>query len=357
MYPKLNIIVASTESKNSIEGKKVNTNNITKLTNNQYSNSLKTPFSNLILRKMMIHQKIKSLNQMKKRNKDDKKKSFKQNNLYLNFSDFHEPHLKNKNENIYETNNTSNIIKTTRDKIISYENNYIKSLGSEAFSSRGKIFKNRNIRPLKLFLPAGKTLNNIKIKSYSNRNKENSNKKIVFLYNKMLKINKMNLTINNLPNLFHIDEKTNRNTKNSFPEIKENKIYANKRKQNIIFKHNIDTNIINNSNSIKTAQISIYEKNNPKLLFKNKINNSLSVNNNENHKNISHGQIDNNIYNSFNIFQKEKINNFGEKTKKGDTLKNNFNTNPLSCSNRVIKKKYSTIYKLLKLKNKNENNI
>ena len=175
MYPKLNIIVASTESKNSNEGKKVNTNNITKLTNNQYSNSLKTPFYNLILRKLMIHQKIKSLNQMKKRNKDDKKKSFKQNNLYLNFSDFHEPHLKNKNENIYENNNTSKIIKNTRDKIISYENNYIKSLGSEAFSSRGKIFKNRNIKPLKLFLPAGKTLNNTKIKSYSNRNKENSN--------------------------------------------------------------------------------------------------------------------------------------------------------------------------------------
>ena len=348
MYPKLNIIVASTESKNSIEGKKVNTNNKTKLTNNQYSNSLKTPFSNLILRKLMIHQKIKSLNQMKKRNKDDKKKSFKQNNLYLNFSDFHESHLKNKNENIYETNNTSKIIKTTREKIISCENNYIKSLGSEAFSFCGKIFKNRNIRPLKIFLPAGKTLNNIKIKSYSNKNEENSNKKIVFLNNKMLKINKMNLTINNLPNLYHIEEKTNRTTKNTLPEIQENKIYSNKRKQNIIFKHNIDNNIINNSNSIKTAQISIYEKNNPKHLFKNKTNNNY-----ENHKNISHGQIDNNIYNSFNIFHKEKINNFGEKTKKED----NFNVNSLSCSNRDNIKKYSNMYKLFKLKSKNENNI
>ena len=335
MYPKLDIKISPNELKNSAELKN--------------ASSLKSPFSNLMLRKIMIHQKIKTLNQIKKKQKDNKKKFFKQNNLYINFSDFQEQNLKNKNENIYEHNNSFKFQKNTKSKIISDENNYVKSIGNEGFTSCGKIFKNKNIRPLKLLLPAGKTLNNLKIKSYTNKNKDNSNKKIVFLNNKMLKINKMNITINKLPRLFNSDEKTIRSTKRFLPEIQEKKNFSNKRKQNILYRNKINNNniIINNSNFIKTAQISIYENNNPKILFKNKTNNSIVVNNLENYKGISVGKIDNNIiYNSINIFQKDKLNNLVE---------NNLNFNSLSNSNRDNKKKHSNIYKLLKLKNIIEN--
>ena len=241
MYPKLDIKISPNELKNSAELKNVS--------------SLKSPFSNLMLRKIMIHQKIKTLNQIKKKQTDNKKKFFKQNNLYINFSDFQEQNLKNKNENIYEHNNSFKFQKNTKSKIISDENNYVKSIGNEGFTSCGKIFKNRNIRPLKLLLPAGKTLNNLKIKSYTNKNKDNSNKKIVFLNNKMLKINKMNITINKLPRLFNSDEKTIRSTKRFLPEIQEKKNFSNKRKQNILYRNKINNNniIINNSNFIKTA--------------------------------------------------------------------------------------------------------
>ena len=67
----------------------------------------------------------------------------------------------------------------------------------------------------------------------------------------------------------------------------------------------------------------------------------------ENYKGISVGKIDNNIiYNSINIFQKDKLNNLVE---------NNLNFNSLSNSNRDNKKKHSNIYKLLKSKNIIEN--
>ena len=335
MYPKLDIKINPNEYKNTRELTKVS--------------SLKSPFSNLMLRKIMIHQKIKTLNQMKRKQKDNKKKFFKQNNLYINFSDFQEQNLKNKNENIYEHNNSFKLHKNTNSKIISNENNCIKSLGNDGFTSCGKNFRNRNIRPLKLLLPAGKTLNNLKIKSYTNKHKENSNKKIVFLNNKELKINKMDITINKLPRLFNSEEKIIRSTRRFLPEIQENKNFINKRKQNILYRNKMNNNhiIINNSNFIKTAQISIYENNNPKILFKNKTNNSININNFENYKSISVGKIDNNvIYNSINIFQKDKLNNLVE---------NNLNMNSLSSSNRDNKKRYSNIYKLFKLKNVNEN--
>ena len=92
MYPKLDIKISPNELTNSTELKN--------------ASSLKSPFSNLMLRKIMIHQKIKTLNQIKKKQTDNKKKFFKQNNLYINFSDFQEQNLKNKNENIYEHNNS-----------------------------------------------------------------------------------------------------------------------------------------------------------------------------------------------------------------------------------------------------------
>ena len=52
MYPKLDIKISPNELKNSAELKN--------------ASSLKSPFSNLMLRKIMIQQKIKTLNQIKK---------------------------------------------------------------------------------------------------------------------------------------------------------------------------------------------------------------------------------------------------------------------------------------------------
>ena len=76
------------EFKEQMEGKNLETKNIIKLINSQYTNSLKNPFSNLMLRKTIIRHKIKTLNQVKKNSKQragNKKISFKQKNLYINF--------------------------------------------------------------------------------------------------------------------------------------------------------------------------------------------------------------------------------------------------------------------------------
>ena len=85
MYPELNMIITSNEFKNSMEGKKVDAKVNTKITCNQNMNSLKSPFSNLMLRKIIVHQKIKTLNQIKTRiiqqNKENRKKLFKQKNI------------------------------------------------------------------------------------------------------------------------------------------------------------------------------------------------------------------------------------------------------------------------------------
>jgi len=109
MYPKSNIINLN-EFQNSVEGKIIDTKNIIKLINNQYSNSLKNPFSNSMLRKTIIRHKIKNLNQVKKNLKqkknEHKKISFKQNNLYINFSDYFEKNKPKPNEN---NNSNSNL--------------------------------------------------------------------------------------------------------------------------------------------------------------------------------------------------------------------------------------------------------
>lgn len=323
MYPELNMIITSNEFKNSMEGKKVDAKVNTKITCNQNTNSLKSPFSNLMLRKIIVHQKIKTLNQIKTRiiqqNKENTKKLFKQKNLYINFLDSKEHNKKNINENINDNNSKSN-----RFKVISDEYNFFKNIGGEGFSSSGKIFRNRNIRPLRL-LPASKTIHNLKIKSYS---KENSNQKIVYVNNHLFIYNKMNITINNSPKLLQLDEKTLRNTKRLLPKIQENYNFSkpNRRKQNIIDRNNLGSNTTKNSNSLnslKIAQISIYEKNAPKILFKNKTNNSIITSNNENYKSISVGKIDKKLYNNIKIFKKEKINNLLESLKKEINLNNN----------------------------------
>jgi hypothetical protein len=66
-----------------MEGKKVDAKVNTKITCNQNTNSLKSPFSNLMLRKIIIHQKIKTLNQIKTRIIQQNKKKLKKRKISL----------------------------------------------------------------------------------------------------------------------------------------------------------------------------------------------------------------------------------------------------------------------------------
>ena len=239
--------------------------NILQFINSQYSNSLKNPFSNLMLRKLMIHDKIKNLNQMKKnlikRKKENKIKVFKQNNLYINFSDFYEKNKHNRNEsnnenNIFNHNNNYTKIGNSFDENYAFKNFRSKDL----FSIR-KFYGNRKIKPLKL-VPQNRTINNLKIKSYS---KENSDKEIVHINNKEVTINKMNIKIDHhLPKLIHLNDKIIHNTRQLLSKIDGNKIRLqfNGRNNNIVFRNTNNTNNTNtnnyfNVNSYKTSQVSV----------------------------------------------------------------------------------------------------
>ena len=325
MYPKSNIINLN-EFQNSVEGKVIETKNIIKLINSQYSNSLKNPFSNSMLRKTIIRHKIKNLNQIKKnlkqKKKEHKKISFKQNNLYINFSDYFEQNKQKQNENNNINNNIN--FNNSFDENNFYKNNY--------FFSQRKVFKSRNIKPLKL-LPASKTIHNLKYKSYT---KEYTDKKIVNINNQIVRINKMNITINNLPKFIRLDDKTIQVAKNFLPKIEESKNYnrLNNQIKNVIYRNNKTTK----NKTLKTTQISHYLRNKPNILFKNKTNNEI-INANEDIYKCLSAERNNNIYNDYNS-NKEKI--------------NNFNTNFLYNDMNNRKKNGINIFTLISLKNNSQ---
>lgn len=325
MYPKSNIINLN-EFQNSVEGKIIDTKNIIKLINNQYSNSLKNPFSNSMLRKTIIRHKIKNLNQVKKNLKqkknEHKKISFKQNNLYINFSDYFEQNKPKPNEN---NNSNSNLnFNNSFD-----EDNFYKNIRNNYISSHKKVFRSRNIKPLKL-LPPSKTIHNIKYKSYT---KEYRDKKIVYINNQIVKINRMNITINNLPKFIRLDDKTIRAAKNLLPKIEESKNFnrLNNKIKNLIYRNNKTSKI----KSLKTTQISQYLRNKPNILFKNRTNNEIINANEDIYKSLS-AERNNNIYNDYN-FNREKV--------------NNFNTNLLYNEMNNRKKNGINIFTLISLKN------
>jgi len=322
MYPKSNIINLN-EFQNSIEGKTIGSKNIIKSINNQYSNSLKNPFSNLMLRKTIIRHKIKNLNQIKKnlkqKNKEHKKISFKQNNLYINFSDYFEQNKQKQNENNNINNNIN--FNNSFDENNFYKNNY--------FFSQRKVFKSRNIKPLKL-LPASKTIHNLKYKSYT---KEYTDKKIVNINNQIVRINKMNITINNLPKFIRLDDKSIRAVKKLLPKIEESKIYN--RLNNKLNNLTCRNNNISKIKSQKTTQIIQYLRNKPNILFKNKTNNEIIKANEDIYKSIS-AEKNNNLYNDYST-HRDKI--------------NNFNTNFLSKDLNNRKKNGINIFTLISLKN------
>ena len=322
MYPKLNSININ-EFQNSIKGKNTDIKNIVKLINNQYSNSFKNPFSNVMLRKTIIRQKIKTLNQIKKnmkqKKKDNKKITFKQNNLYINLSDYYEQNKQKQNKINNNSNYNFNNILNSFD-----ENNFYKNIRNNDFSPHRKVFKSRNIKHLK-FLPISKTIHNLKFKSYT---KEYTDKKIVYINNKVVRINRMNITINNKPKFIQFDD----NFKKFLPKIEEEKNY------NRI--HNKIKNLRHRNNnkgkikSLKTTQISQYLTNNQNILYKNRTNNYILPANEYFFKSAS-AKRNSNLYDDYNT-HKEK--------------KNYFNNNFLS--NEIINSKKSriNIFTLLSLK-------
>jgi len=352
MHHKMKLI---NPNNNSIDEIKNGPKNIV-LINSQYTNSFKNPFSNLMLRKIMIRNKIKSLNLMKKglikvkkeNNENNGKKVFKQNNLYINFSDYFEQNKYNKNENNNQDNNINQ--KNIDIKIGNSfdENNVFKIFRTKDLSTIRKFYKNRNIRPLKL-VPPNRTINNLKITSYS---KENSEKEIVYINNKVVKINKMNITINNVPKLIHLNEKIIQTAKYLLPKIEENKIHNkfNSRNKNILFRNNNtnNSNITNNINSDKTAQVSGYSKNSPKRVFKNRTNNEIIKINEEPYKSISAERFNNNMDIENHQIHKRKIINLWK------SIKKEYNTINNSFSNEIHKRKISrlNIFKLLSLRHK-----
>ena len=327
MYPKSNIINLN-EFQNSLEGKIIETKDINKLINSQYSNSLKNPFSNSMLRKTIIRHKIKNLNQIKKnlkqKKKEHKKISFKQNNLYINFSDYFEQNKQKPNEN---NNNINLKFNNSLD-----EDNFHKNIRNNYFSSQRKIFRSRNIKPLKL-LPPSKTIHNLKYKSYT---KEYTDKKIVYINNQIVKINKMNITINNLPKFIRLDDKSIQAAKKFLPKIEERKNYnrLNNQIKNLIYRNNKTSK----NKALKTTQISQYLRNKPNILFKNKTNNEI-INANEDIYKCLSAERNNNIYNDYNS-NKEQI--------------NNFNTNFLYNDMNNRKKNGINIFTLISLKNNNQ---
>ena len=327
MYPKSNIINLK-EFQNSLEGKIIETKDINKLINSQYSNSLKNPFSNLMLRKTIIRHKIKNLNQIKKnlkqKKKEHKKISFKQNNLYINFSDYFEQNKQKPNEN---NNNINLKFNNSLD-----EDNFQKNIRNNYFSSQRKIFRSRNIKPLKL-LPPSKTIHNLKYKSYT---KEYTDKKIVYINNQIVKINKMNITINNLPKFIRLDDKSIQAAKKFLPKREERKNYnrLNNQIKNLIYRNNKTSK----NKALKTTQISQYLRNKPNILFKNKTNNEI-INANEDIYKCLSAERNNNIYNDYNS-NKEQI--------------NNFNTNFLYNDMNNRKKNGINIFTLISLKNNNQ---
>ena len=324
MYPKSNIINLN-EFQNSLEGKIIETKDINKLINSQYSNSLKNPFSNLMLRKTIIRHKIKNLNQIKKnlkqKKKEHKKISFKQNNLYINFSDYFEQNKQKPNEN---NNNINLKFNNSLD-----EDNFHKNIRNNYFSSQRKIFRSRNIKPL-ILLPPSKTIHNLKYKSYT---KEYTDKKIVYINNQIVKINKMNITINNLPKFIRLDDKSIQAAKKFLPKIEERKNYnrLNNQIKNLIYRNNKTSK----NKALKTTQISQYLRNKPNILFKNKTNNEI-INTNEDIYKCLSAERNNNIYNDYNS-NKEQI--------------NNFNTNFLYNDMNNRKKNGINIFTLISLKN------
>lgn len=293
MYPKLNILNVNVYKK-AIERNNSQIKNIGKLLNSQYSNSFKNPFSNVMLRKKIIHQKIKTLNQYQKnlsRNKNEnKKKSFRQNNLYIHFSEIY-------NQNKQKLKNI-NIDKKMKINNSFDEKNIFRIIKNNNFSPNKKLYKSRNIYPLKL-LPS-KTIHNLKFKSFT---KEYKDKRIVFINDRIVKINRMNITIYNPSQSIRPEEKNFQMNKKSLPKIEESKnsFKLNDKIKNITFRNNNNTSRIK---SLKTAQMMQYLKNSRDVLFKNKINNKKKKGNENIYKSIS-ADRNNNLFNEYSSRNKE----------------------------------------------------
>ena len=178
-------------------------------------------------------------------------------------------------------------------------------------------------------MPASKTIHNLKYKSYT---KEYTDKKIVNINNQIVRINKMNITINNLPKFIRLDDKSIQAVKKLLPKIEESKIYN--RLNNKLNNLTCRNNNISKIKTQKTTQIIQYLRNKPNILFKNKTNNEIIKANEDIYKSIS-AEKNNNLYNDYST-HRDKI--------------NNFNTNFLSKELNNRKKNGINIFTLISLK-------
>ena len=331
MYSSFNNIILN-EFKDQMEGKNMENKNIIKLINSQYSNSLKNPFSNLMLRKTIIRHKIQTLNQIKKNLKQkvgNKKISYKQKNLYINFSDYYSQNQQKSKDN-KDNNSNININNSIE------ESNFYKNVKNKEFSFNKKIFKCRNINPIKL-LSASKTIHNLKYK-YNKR--EDKEKTIVSINNKIVKINKMNITINNFPNALRFADKTMHTIKGFLPRIVENKNLnrLNKKVENIVNRKNKKIK----TKSFRVPQISKYLKNTSNIFNENKKFDELINDNTDIYKSISADRNNNNNNNN------NELNDYKYKKKKMKNIDNSVLLNDYHYRN----KKRINIFTLLSLKNK-----
>ena len=323
MNHKLNSININ-ELNNSMEGNEINTKKIIKLINGQYSNSFKNPFSNVMLKNTIIHQKIKTLSRIKKSFKG-KKKPFKQKNLYINFSDLYEQNKQNANENNnFQTNNSIN------------EDIFDKNLKNNGFATNKIAFRSRNMKSLKL-LPASKTMKTHKIKSFSNKL---FNNKYFLINNQRVKINKLNITINSMPKTIRLEDKTIQTGKIYLDKIED---YKNYEKMNYLNNNRMSRNNFNhlgNIKFVKTSQIYLYLKNSSSTLLKNRTKNEIIKSN------------DNNFYKVSSADKYNKTKNIDIKNSFLRFNNRNYNLSPISNSNKIYqyKNNHINIHTLLSLK-------
>lgn len=324
------------------EGKKIEQKDISTLISGQYSNSLKNPFSNIMLRKTIIRQKIKTLSQIKKNQKPSKEHkifAYKQNNLYINFHD----------QNLQKSKENNNIIHNLNIENSFNENNINEKRRNNDFFPRKKIFKSRNITNLKL-LPS-KTIHSPKLKSFPNGC---SDPRIVSINNKRVRINRMNITLNNTPKLILIEEKPNQISKRILPKIDESKIHNRLKNKNMIYRNDNHDNH-SQIKSLRSSPIIQYLENAPNIILKNKTNNEIIKANECVYKSIS-AERKNNLLHEYKFHDKGKINALWKSIKKEEK---DSQTIPLSNGIKNHYKKRINIFTLLLLKNKGKtiNNI
>ena len=261
MYPKLNELLINKFQK-LIEGKDIEFKNIVKLINNQSLKTIKSPFTNLLLKNSLMSKRFNIM----KRNKQRGEETFKKEKKYLTFNEF---------MNLYTKDKYCNVKNFDKERANTFdEDNCIKS-------TKNNLFKNKKYIERKI-----KT-------EINNRNKNKNKKSMISIdnnnnYKNIINIRKTNSTIHYKCKKIKLENKIIQTTQNFSPGTQRNK-YLNefiknkiKKNENIFKKDNklgINNDIRNYNNTerlkssifLKYKMISIKNeclKNNNKYSFK-----------------------------------------------------------------------------------------